>query len=870
MLTGWTEQIREWGDCPTPENARNLIRAFRQCGSGEVRLEILGLLGRCADSRSHRFLVDRVRSGRDLAERECAIRSIGRRGGPHSRRILLRLLDEVPEPLEAAVVTALGQARAFSAVPRLVEHLRSAVQGPDRTVLKALVVALGELKGVSALDCLKSLLDTDRVRVDRDLSLPILFAWGRLGRDSRILEAYGRFFREDPFSWQVFESAWNQVQLRSQVRIEDYLHRVFHAPDPHPSLPLELRAFSPDELITGLSVFDRDAHWRRHLLCLKALDAGAQNRFFAGWVIPEAEREEFLRALAVLDELADPATVLRELDVSMPGWCDSPELRLARIAAFPQATDWIDEARRFSGEDEKRVILLLNHWSDWNPVLSDEARSRVEENWIPLVRTSGAKARLLRSVAESGRGIPSLDSMLVEWFSDPAIRDSALLYADKTGSSLLLDAVMGLMPAERSGRLARILGYFESLLRIGADDRLLGAVRAVVVEAGASGGIEVQLAMLRVLGLLPLPEFEKRVVDWASDPELQIRMNAVIALRGYVDSQAAVPILVDCLECPVPAIREGALDALCVSNVPLARQRLLDHLVRYAHEEDVVDRVHRELQPGTGDDRETARVLKVLVADRSNPQSAKWEEVLGRFSSESPESHQTNPELEQIDSRLRDAIPRFDELDDSIRLALRAAEQPFLQAGLLERLPIDKAPTVLQYCKALDLVLDRYLGQKRLFPRIDEALPEFQQHWHRLGFVDEYPLVDRVIYLTGLKGRITPEHFPLHKAKMMCGTFFNGRILQDRYKVFDGLRAWAVIFLLFARKIPGKDGGAGPLVGLRNAEESDCVSAAITLMSLQDLRNPAAHRQTYPDLDSVRAVRQDSLALVNRILEWVL
>jgi hypothetical protein len=60
------------------------------------------------------------------------------------------------------------------------------------------------------------------------------------------------------------------------------------------------------------------------------------------------------------------------------------------------------------------------------------------------------------------------------------------------------------------------------------------------------------------------------------------------------------------------------------------------------------------------------------------------------------------------------------------------------------------------------------------------------------------------------------------------------------------------------------------LVTLRDAEEADCVKVAVKLMNLQDLRNPAAHRQTYPDLDSVRAVREDSLDLVNRILKWVL
>ncbi len=871
MQNAWTEQIREWGDTPTPENARNLIRAFRQCESGEVRLEVLGLLGRCSDSRSHRFLVDRVRFGKDLAERELAIRSIGRRGGAQSRRILFRLWDELPSSLEASVVTALGLARAYSSVTRLSVRLHSAVQERDRTVLKAIVVALGELKGVSALGTLKSLLDLDWVRSERELSLPVLFAWGRLGRDPGALEPYSNFFREDPFSWQVFESALNQVQLRSRVRIEDYLHRVFHAPDPHPSLPLELRAFDPEELVAGLSVFDRIIHWRRHLFCLRALDVHAQKSLFEGWVIPEAERDDFLCALAELDEVADPVMMLGALDQAMPGWCDSPDRRLARIAAVPQSVDWIDEARRFAGEDENRVILLLNYWSDWSPVLSEEERSKVYENWVSLVRTPKARARLCRSVAESGQHVAALDAVLVDWFSDPIIRDSALICAGKAGSPLLLDGVMALSVEDRSTRMATILRYFEALLDSGSDERLSGAVQSILSEAVRSEAQEVKLASLRVLQLLPFSEHESQVISLVEDSDHQVRLHAVMALRGYAHSAQAISVLGACLDSQVPSVRERALEALCVSRVPAARSLLLTFLGRNARNESVVDRVFPWLMPGFDDESDTARVLsEILVADRSNPQSAKLEEMLQRFTPKSAVSHQTNSEMEQIDSRLRIAIPRFDELDGTIQLALRAAEQPFLQSGLLERLPIDKAPTVLQYCKALDLVLDRYLGQQRLFPKIDSALPEFQQIWHRLGFVDEYPLVDRVIFLSGLKGRVAPEHFPLHKAKMMCGTFFNGRIMQDRYKVFDGLRAWAVIFLLFARRMPGKDGGVGPLVTLRDAEEADCVKVAVKLMNLQDLRNPAAHRQTYPDLDSVRVVRDDSLDLVNRILQWVI
>ena len=871
MRNSWFEQIREWGENPAPENSRNLIRAFRQCESGEIRLEVLNILGGFSDRRSHGFLADLARSGQDLAERECAIRSIGRRGGSLSRNFLFHFLGGVPNSLQACVFSALGQARVFRAVPYLLSRLDSAVQDQDRPLIKAIAVALGELKGVNALAPMRSLLDLDWVRGDRELALPVLFALGRLERRPELLAPYVRFFREDPFANQVFDNALNQAQLRSQVRIEDYLHRVFHATDPHPSLPLELRAFDPQDLAAGLSVFDRVGHWRRHLFCLRALAPPEQLGFFKGLVIPEPDRDDFLAALRELDEVQDPGAVLVHLDSAMPEWCSSPERRLARIEAFPQATDWIAESIHFSGLDEKWGITLLNHWSDWNSVLSDVEKERILNHWVAQVRTPGTRSRLCRSAADAGVRVSALDRVMHDWFKVPSIRDSVLLYAGRVGSADLLDPVMTLPPEARSEWSPGALRYLEALSSRDPDSRMVRTLKYVLGHPQDGLPFDSRISGLRILQRHPLQEWEAWVVSCLEDPDPQVELSAVMALRSYPDSEDAANRLSGLLDSPFPPVRDRALDGLCLSRVPLARARVLGHLQQHAGDDSVVDRVFRQLQPGTGDDQETARILReILSMDRSSPQAVKMEEMLARFSQSSMEVLETSPELDQIDARLRKEIPRFDGLEPTIRLALRAAEQPFLQAGIRERLPIDKAPTVLQYCKSLDLVLDRYLGQKLLFPRIDEALPEFQQIWHRLGFVEEYPLADRVIYLTGLKGRITPEHFPLHKAKMMCGTFFNGRIMQDRYKVFDGLRAWAVIFLLFARRIPGKDGGVGPVVGLPGATDVDCVEVAVKLMSLQDLRNPAAHRQTYPDLDSVREVREDSLALVNRILGWVL
>jgi hypothetical protein len=186
---------------------------------------------------------------------------------------------------------------------------------------------------------------------------------------------------------------------------------------------------------------------------------------------------------------------------------------------------------------------------------------------------------------------------------------------------------------------------------------------------------------------------------------------------------------------------------------------------------------------------------------------------------------------------------------------------------------VDRAPTVLEYCKALDLILERHLGQKYLFPKIDQNLNRFQTLWHQVGFSEDYPPVDKVMNALGIKGKITPENFPLHKSKMMCATFFNGKIMQDRFKVFDGLRSWAVIFLIFARKIPQIQGT--PLLALEKnhdaaAMNDQCILIAKKLMILQDLRNPAAHRQTYAELQSVMQVRNEAIQLVNTVLSLIL
>ena len=385
-----------------------------------------------------------------------------------------------------------------------------------------------------------------------------------------------------------------------------------------------------------------------------------------------------------------------------------------------------------------------------------------------------------------------------------------------------------------------------------------------------------------------MPEWESYVLDQASvkgdkgmtlSPEaIQVQLHAVISLKSYPSSKLASEVLQEQLKSPSLMIQGRALDALCAHGTLTAKLAVIDYLKLKLDDEVVVDKVYRSFDPMKKGGEVFVKAVDTLLTQ--NPDHPQWEKLVSlrdRLSLSSLEAgipvdltkEAVNPALKEMDQALVQVIPLFAKLDSMTQSALRAAETPFLLALDQQNLPVDKAPTVLEYCKALDLILERSLGQKHLFPKLDRELHDFQTLWHRAGFQADYPSQEQVMTLLGLKGKITPEQFPLHKAKMMCATFFNGKILQDRFKVFDGLRAWAVIFLIFARKIPLQTGSVGPLLKLPNVTDEKCISVAKRLMSLQDLRNPAAHRQTYTDLSAVQNVRNDAILLLNTILEMV-
>lgn len=873
--------IQEWVQNPTPESARHLIRAYRESEWRSTRLEVVRGLGLFSDLRSFAFLVELLQKNEDLAEQMAAIDALSIRKSRSSQYFLRAFFNQASEALKSPVAYALGQTQDFQVIQQLLVEWDRAVKQDHALLLKHLVMALGELKAFESLPRIRELMVAS-VGIDPDLMTAGMFALAKLERDPAVVTRYESAFRGDPLRSQIYKSALAQIQIRSQFKLEDYLEKIFRHPSPHPVLPWELRAFAEDEVELGLSVFDGLEQPKRYLFALQGLKPKARGRALKKWLqsmIDGSQRSEgewaslisdvsMLLDESVLNEVRDEIQALRE-----PA---SLELQLKWLDALAPWTNIEAQGRGFLLDQEDAIaIRFLNLWSEW--ALVKPRDSKLIEEWVNTYELSPlVMGRLLRACAELGHPLQSFAKHWPKDFKEASLRSSILVYFEALPQELdlkeFINQILLLSQNEREQLGVRILGVMEAIAGHQKSGKIADS-RFWDVLKWYSGSMnpELQVGVLKVLRQQAQPGFEAWTVEKLSVPHRLVELNAVIALKSFPGSREASEALVPKLESALQVVQGRALDTLCAHISLLARRAVMEYLQAHIEQEEVVDKVYRSFDPEKRGGKEFVDVLERLL--QVNPDHPQWEKLVSLRDRLKPASDPLAPggsglstenqaELDQMDRKLTAMIPKFKQLDSMTQAALRAAEQPFWEEET-KQLPVDKAPTVLEYCKALDLILDRHLGQKWLFPKLDSQLHDFQTLWHRIGFGEDYPNLDRVLTATGLKGRIQPEQFPLHKAKMMCGTFFNGKILQDRFKVFDGLRAWAVIFLIFARKLP-----SGPQAALiQLGHEEKCVSIAKRLMTLQDLRNPAAHRQTYVDLTAVTAVRNESIALVNTVMD---
>lgn len=865
------------------DSTRELIHIFEECQWRDTRLQIIRTLSRNPNQRGLEFLFRLARTPDDLPIAEAAIWSLGQSHQRLAALFLVNFYTNCDELLRPAVVGALGQIPDRTLAKEFLTQLQPAVQAKNNSLVKNLVLTLGELKVKEALPQLQELA---LQKHNTSISLSALIAIGKIARDPKLLVPLELRFSQDLFEYQLFTSVKTQIQFRSQWKLEDYLSKLFSGQTVHPSLPYELSHFKPEDVKEGFKMFSGAEHLERLCLALSRVDfSGLALWYQELFDLKKLDVDRRKLVLSSISAHLNPQMSLPLSEIIAGKFPDEPELfplwLKAVVMAVPdadgEAKKYLDDQRFFALPEEVRIASINEIFHFGLIVQAQPARlqkaARILEGILERDSSHRIQARCLRALGQLKFASKKAAELVKQCLSEPQEGQVVLLQScfqylekcpEKNLSELLLrmapqpgKTTEGADPAKWGTAYLRCLSALPNLPTSSSnlDDYLRVCLKAKGAPLRKMEALRL-VAVHRRSGLLA------EVVECLKDEE-RVQLAALITLReigneGVADAVAPLLVL------DHRSLSGRALDAL--SSLPGMRSKrvILDYLTDHSLDLDVCDKIIRCLRAPENFSQYFVDVVDDLL--KRYPEHPLLDGLLRlreKLSIRISGSTQDRVlpkgvDIQAIDVELSGKIAGYNTFDEFTKSALRSAEIPYLHREMFDEY-VDKASSVVEYCKAVDLLLENSLGKKMLFPRIESALHEFQNVLHAAGLNEDYANGEHVIRQLELEKHFSVNAFPLHKMLMIAKDFRTGRVIRDQFKTMDGLRAWAIILLLFCRRIQG----VKPLLTVKAGTDDQLVSFSKRLMALQDVRNPVAHRQTVVKFSGLDSVRNEVFGLLS-------
>lgn len=873
--------LEELSQSQSNDSARALISAYRDCHWRNTRLQILKALGRNASTRAIDFLL-RVTSNEDIGLAQEALLALGETQDPIAATFLLQRLGSAPLYLKPGIVNALAKVPELRAAPALKSLISSQECSEHPQLLRNCIMALAEMKDTSILPQLIEML---RNRLQNSESPPdataltILSSIAKLSRNPTDLDEFERAFEGEMLHQQFFQQSRTQISFRHQWTLEDYLSKIFFAEHVQRSLPLELNSFPSQDITEALSLFATDEKHFQRLCCVPAalLDAEPVYKKFVQIEVLNSEQ-----CILLLDTIARHTTPLMNeflkqiFDVHL-----KEQLGLKKNTALFAA--WLRACICLEKDPIQKFTELLNSKTDQNHCHERNKIELINAFVSCALATRGEKTwpkKLLQSLQEwmsseentliLGRWIRALGELELSELKWPeqltekvmksvALQASALLMLE-SGEEHNNHQLLRLLQAEVSKNseyralFMRACSHLKTTEKDLPDEDLLQ-------QTIESSDTEEVIAALSFVAAHPRSQYLGRIIELCSPQSSNqlVAVAAILAARA-LKSEKAVPALKSCLTSSSKVLAGRALDALLEIDHASARHTVIDFFIKHVADSFITDKVLRSMKAPLQGDLASAALLEEAIKHTANVNlKDDIHELASRLKSGVPSETEVlpgNDVIRALDKQLSVKILDYGKLADPIKASLRSAELPLIQPDLFEG-TVDKSASVVQYCKAIDLALERDFGQKILFPKLEQQLHVFQNILHEAELDQDTPNISLVIKYLNADYLFSPHTFPASKMMMISKSILSGRILRERAQVIDGLKAWAVFLLLFS--------GRDRLWGAEQLKKDPLIfqSMAQKLAALQDLRNPAAHRQTMLALAPLSEIRKEVFNVFN-------
>ena len=816
------------------DSMRELIHIFNECGWRETQFQVLKVLPYFIDQRGLEFLYQVALQEKDYPMAEAAIYALSETKNTWAALFIAEMYLNCKDNLKPACALALGQISHRALLNELMTDLDSALKNQSTLLAKNIILTLGELK---AHQSVPSLMQVAQNKMHRDLALSAVVSLGKITRDQKVFEQLEIYFNKDSFEYQVFGSAKNQCLFRAQWKLEDYLNKMIENKVFHPALMYELNAFSPDDVKESIQLVFENLDQQKKIQLYLALDFKDKAKWFPESFIKEVIQSEKDDLNLHNFQKLDDAGKMNQINL----FCQKA------LVSLPN---------RKKIENQIKILekFFIDHFIDANKE-SAEVRSR--------------SVRALAQLKVNSKKIHQYFLSVDEKSKTELIKD-VLIYVQSYKSADHLKFVLSLSEKDI---VKQSQSYLKALLSQDIQTEHQKKTEEAIELLKANTDAEIQILILKLIAKNNLLKYKSLALTQLQSKNQVVQLNAIFAIKSFND-EALTDQVSQFLKSDSESLAGRCLDVLLSMSGVRAKRKAIDFYVEQALNEDIVDKVIRTFVPPDNDSDyfylQADKALQIVIQKNNYGEQI---DIMQNFADKLKSHSQSflktqvfpsDVDLIAIDQDFEKLIPAYKNYDETSKSALRSAEVPLRHPDLFDRF-VDKSSIILGYTKAIDLILEKQLGRKILFPKIETKMNEFQNLIHSLSLHEDYPQFDKVMQMTQLQKHFNQQSLPLHKMGLVAKGFMNGKIVNEHFKILDGLRAWAVVLLLFA----SKNKLTNKALILNEVSESDVIELAKKLIWLQDIRNPIAHRQTLVDFKAIEQVKVETiktLQLMSKVL----
>lgn len=858
------------------DSTRELIHIFNECGWRETKFQILKSIVVHPDLRCLEFLCAQAQQTEDLPLAEAALQALGETKSIWAARFLSEFYKFSPETLKPACVLALGKLSDRRLLPDFLQDLEKSFKSQQTLLVKNLVLALGELKAQAAIPMLVNIAKNKNFR---DVALSAVVSLGKIAKNTKVFNELEDYFKNDSFEYQIFNAAKSQCQFRSDWKLEDYLNKIITQGSFHPALLLEFNAFPVADVKAALDMLAEDELSPMLFKILAKIEFPEVVAWYKEYshLVNEKNQEEFLLSLSahsktdllqVLEKYADiknkyfiKAHLLNSVN-------PEPELK-----KFVLSDD-------FKNVSEVEQIQILNDFYYY--LLAYKPNEKVFNQCLKTLETFTIEAkslkplslgRMIRLFAQLNYSSPKLNQFVFSKYVEQ--RKSCLVYFESQAQDYFWSEInQNINFLKNPDFTDDDMNAILKILINGKENPFTEIKWSDFLKIAASGKSEsTQIWFLKLIAKFKPVAYKDYILKLAKSSNYIIQFHVILAIKNFADETLSDQLSVF-LNSKSKSISGRALDAMLSLPGNRAKRLVFEYFADHYKVSGVVDKVVRSFKPPENDTDYFAVNASKIVShlEHSEPDFQHLPRLrefadqlsLHQKSFSKVKSIPTDADILAIDHEIEKVIPSYKFFDEASKAALRSAEVTFKHPELFDAF-VDKSSVVLGYSKAIDIVLEKQLGRKILFPKLESKLNEFQNVVHSLTLNEDYPQGEKVLRLLQLEKYFSVQSLPVHKMGLVAQGIMNSKIINEHFKILDGLRAWSVMLLIFARKHSALP---RPLIAVVDDEQS-CIMLAKKLMWLQDVRNPIAHRQTVVEHKDVELIREEVfqvLKLMDKVL----